>query len=118
MHCPPRRREQPIDCWQPQHAATRANRDTRSNVHSVIVIFIPPLVTSADEVAGDQRCDRRGRGRWSARVRQRRARRSDSVFAFPGRPPPALSRVSASGEWRHTRHGADARRPVARLRAP
>jgi acetyl coenzyme A synthetase (ADP forming)-like protein len=81
------------------------------NVNSVIVIFIPPLVTSADEVAqAISHAIARGPHKPVVGVFMRSAAAPEALaaipcFAFPEPAAIALSRVSAYGEWRRTPPG-------------
>jgi acetyl coenzyme A synthetase (ADP forming)-like protein len=81
------------------------------NVHSVIVIFIPPLVTEADEVAQAIAATvKRGPHKPVAGVFMRSAAPPavlDKIpcFAFPEQAVIALARAAAYGEWRHTPPG-------------
>ncbi len=81
------------------------------NVHSVIVIFIPPLVTEADEVAQAIAATvKRGPHKPVAGVFMRSAAPPavlDKIpcFAFPEPAVIALARAAAYGEWRHTPPG-------------
>jgi acetyl coenzyme A synthetase (ADP forming)-like protein len=81
------------------------------NVNSVIVIFIPPLVTSADEVAqAISTAIARGPHKPVVGVFMRSAAAPEALaaipcFAFPEPATIALARVSAYGEWRRTPPG-------------
>ena len=81
------------------------------NVDSVIVIFIPPLVTSADEVAQAIRdAIAPGPHKPAVGVFMRSAAAPEALaaipcFAFPEPAAIALSRVSAYGEWSRTPAG-------------
>jgi acyl-CoA synthetase (NDP forming) len=81
------------------------------NVNSVIVIFIPPLVTSADEVAqAISDAIARGPHKPVVGVFMRSAATPEALaaipcFAFPEPAAIALARVSAYGEWRRTPPG-------------
>jgi acetyl coenzyme A synthetase (ADP forming)-like protein len=81
------------------------------SVHSVIVIFIPPLVTEADEVAqAIATTAKRGPHKPVAGVFMRSAAPPavlDRIpcFAFPEPAVIALARAAAYGEWRHTPPG-------------
>ena len=81
------------------------------NVHSVIVIFIPPLVTEADAVAQAIAATvKRGPHKPVAGVFMRSAAPPavlDKIpcFAFPEQAVIALARAAAYGEWRRTPPG-------------
>ena len=81
------------------------------NVNSVIVIFIPPLVTGADEVAqAISDATARGPHKPVVGVFMRSAAAPQALasipcFAFPEPAALALSRVAAYGEWRRTPPG-------------
>ncbi len=81
------------------------------NVHSVIVIFIPPLVTEADAVAQAIAATvKRGPHKPVVGVFMRSAAAPAALdkipcFAFPEPAVIALSRAAAYGEWRHTAPG-------------
>jgi acetyl coenzyme A synthetase (ADP forming)-like protein len=75
------------------------------NVDSAIVIFIPPLITSADEVATAIAGAAAGSGKPVAGVFMRSHAAPESLaavpcYAFPEPAAIALSRVAAYGEWR------------------
>lgn len=75
------------------------------NVDSAIVIFIPPLITSADEVATAIAGAAAGSGKPVASVFMRSHAAPESLaavpcYAFPEPAAIALSRVAAYGEWR------------------
>ena len=82
------------------------------NVDSVLVIFIPPLVTEADDVAG---AIARAAGRAGDKPIAGIFMRTDDApaalstipcFAFPEPAAIAMSRVAAYGEWRRQPPGA------------
>jgi acetyl coenzyme A synthetase (ADP forming)-like protein len=79
-----------------------------ASVHSVIVIFIPPLVTDADDVARSiQDAIAHGPHQPVAGVFMRSGAAPDALdsipcFAFPEPAAIALARVSAYGEWQRT----------------
>lgn len=76
------------------------------NVDSALVIFIPPLVTAADDVArAITRAAGHGSGKPVAGVFMRTEDAPEALatipcFAFPEPAAIALARVSAYGEWR------------------
>ena len=76
------------------------------SVHAVIVIFIPPLVTRAEDVAAAiAGAVKRGPHKPVAGVFMRTGAAPDTLanipcFAFPEPAAIALSRVAAYGEWR------------------
>ena len=75
------------------------------NVDSAIVIFIPPLITSADEVATAIAGAAAGSGKPVAGVFMRSHAAPGSLaavpcYAFPEPAAIALSRVAGYGEWR------------------
>ena len=81
-------------------------------VDSVIVIFIPPLVTDADEVAAAIAAVRAARPRQAGTrgVHAHAMRRPGTLaaipsYAFPEPAALALSRVTAYGEWRRQSPG-------------
>ncbi len=81
------------------------------NIQSLIVIFIPPLVTGADEVAqAISDAIARGPHKPVVGVFMRSAAAPEALaaipcFAFPEPAAIALSRVAAYGEWRRTPPG-------------
>ena len=81
------------------------------NVDCVIVIFIPPLVTSADEVAAAiSDAIARGPHKPVAGVFMRSDAAPEALaaipcFAFPEPAAIAMARVAAYGEWRRTPPG-------------
>jgi len=81
------------------------------NVDSLLVIFIPPLVTDADDVAAAiARATRQGAQKPTVGVFMRTdaaplALRTIPCFAFPEPAAMALSRVAAYGEWRRQAPG-------------
>ena len=96
------------------------------NVDSVLVIFIPPLVTDADEVAeAIARASRRAAGKPVAGIFMRTedapaALAKIPCFAFPEPAAIAMGRVAAYGEWRRQPVGlvpslADLQPALARL---
>jgi acetyl coenzyme A synthetase (ADP forming)-like protein len=75
------------------------------NVDSAIVIFIPPLITSADDVAAAIAGAAAGRAKPVAGVFMRSHAAPESLaavpcYAFPEPAAIALSRVATYGEWR------------------
>jgi acetyl coenzyme A synthetase (ADP forming)-like protein len=81
------------------------------SVHAVIVIFIPPLVTLAEDVAAAiAGVVRQGPHKTVAGVFMRTGGAPETLaripcFAFPEPAAIALSRVAAYGEWRRTAPG-------------
>lgn len=81
------------------------------NVQAVIVIFIPPLVTDADEVARaiahsiEAGPHKPVVGVFMRSTRAPEALASIPCFAFPEPAAIALARVAAYGEWRRTPPG-------------
>lgn len=82
------------------------------NVDSVLVIFIPPLVTDADDVAAAiAHAADAGSGKPVTGVFMRSEDAPDALakipcFAFPEPAAIAMSRVAAYGEWRRQPNGS------------